>query len=86
MKQHVLQNWTNDEMNMRKTTLKEDLLAKFIICEAFHYVTQFWTYATKGNTFLTPCHSCNAFSEPRPSRTLELVEASKIRLPFIYTN
>ncbi len=35
-------------------------------------------------------HSLNAFSEPRPSRTLELVEASKswlkILLVVIYTN
>ncbi len=26
---------------------------------------------------LTPGHSLNAFSEPRPGRTLELIEASK---------
>ncbi len=27
---------------------------------------------------LTPMHLLNAFSEPRPGRTLELVEASKV--------
>ncbi len=36
-----------------------------------------WIWAAEGKTLLTPRHSLNAFSEARPSRTLELVEASK---------
>ncbi len=38
---------------------------------------QMWTSAAEGKILLTPRHSLNVFSEPRPSRTLELVEASK---------
>ncbi len=39
--------------------------------------------AAERKTLLTPKHSLNAFSEPRPSRTLELVEASKSWLPIL---
>ncbi len=35
---------------------------------------QGWAHSAEGQTLLTPLHSLNAFSEPCPSRTLELVE------------
>ncbi len=33
--------------------------------------------AAEGKTLLSPRHALNVFSEPRPCKTLELVEASK---------
>ncbi len=36
-----------------------------------------WTEMTEWKTLLTLRHSMNAFSEPRPGRTLELVKVSK---------
>ncbi len=38
---------------------------------------QNWTWAAEGKTLLTTRYSLNAFSEPRPIRALELVEANK---------
>ncbi len=37
----------------------------------------------EGKALLTPSHSLNAFSEPRSSMALELVEASKSGLPIL---
>ncbi len=37
----------------------------------------------KPKILLTPRHSLNALSEPRPSRTLDVVEASKCWLPIL---
>ncbi len=49
-----------------------------------------WTKVAEGKTLLAPRHSLNAFSETRPGRTLELIEASKSCLPIalvvVYTN
>ncbi len=51
---------------------------------------QMWTQSAEGKTLLTPRHSLNSFSAPRPSRTLELLEGSKNWLPIllevVYTN
>ncbi len=35
-----------------------------------------WTQLTQEKSLHTPRHALNVFSEPRPSRTLELVKAS----------
>ncbi len=42
------------------------------------------TQMTKEKALVTPRHSLNAFSKPRPCRTLKLVDASRRRLSILF--
>ncbi len=48
-----------------------------LVTKALFDVHRGGTYAEEEKTFVTTGHSLNAFSEPRPGRLLELVEARK---------
>ncbi len=67
-----------------RSVLTVSLLEEHKISTIFvREVTTVWIKAAVGKTLFIPRHSLNAFSGPRQSWTLELVEASKSGLPIL---
>ncbi len=62
-----------------ETCVRLEIILLLYTC---HLMMVSWIKVAEGKTLLTSRHSLNAFSESRPIRTLELMDASKADCQF----